>query len=138
MGSFEAEVLVVEYFTEGIYAGWTDADPLKLISQAEALGYGHCIAIRRSLAGPEMVTYQPLTFLPSEWGNLIFLQQTSYAQLRAILAASTGQLEQSAMEKITELQQCCDERLALIKYLHAEAEKRLRLIEELTHRGSTG
>ena len=86
MAPFEAEILMVEYFTTGLYAGWADADPLKLITQAESLGYAHCIAIRRTLSGLEIVTYQPLSFQPGEWGNLIFLRESSYPTLRTVLA----------------------------------------------------
>lgn len=129
MGSLEADLVMVEYFTEGIYDGWRDASPLKLIVQAEALGYGHCLAIRRDLNGLEQITYQPLVFSHGEWGNLIFMRHMSYARLREALAEKLQPLAGMASQKVAELQKCCDERLVVIEQINAEAEKRLRIIE---------
>lgn len=117
MAPFEADLLIVEYFTQGLYAGWTEADPTRLILQAEALGYEHCLAIRRTVTGLEQVTYQPLAFQPGEWGNLIFLKQASFCELRTRLAAHAAVLGRDALAKVAELQKICDDRLQVINDL---------------------
>jgi len=123
MAPFEADLLVVEYFTSGLYSGWPDADPLKLITQAEVLGYQHCIAVRRQPSGWEQVSYQPLAFSEREWGNLIFVRQATYAQLRSMLGHCSGRLDSSSQQKTAMLQQCCDERLAVIEQLNRECQR---------------
>jgi FkbM family methyltransferase len=123
MPPLKAQVLMAEYFTEGLYAGWTDASPGKLMAMAERLGYTHCIAIRRQANGVEWVTYQPLAFLPCEWGNLIFMESLIFTQSRTALSPMLAQAEQNVLSKIAELQSICTEREILIKQLHEACEK---------------
>jgi FkbM family methyltransferase len=123
MSPLKAQVLMAEYFTEGLYAGWTDASPEKLVAMAERLGYTHCIAVRRQANGMEGVTYQPVAFLPSEWGNLIFMENGIFTQSRPALSAVLAKAEQHTVSKIAELQSICTEREILIKQLHEACEK---------------
>ena len=146
MPPLKAQVLMAEYFTEGLYAGWTDAAPVKLIAMAESLGYTHCIAVRRRINGVEWVTNQPLTFLPGDRGNLIFMGSSLFSQSCTALSAVLAKAEQNVLSKTTELQSICDERQTLIKQLHeackqlqSAADERLRetrakqaVIDELT------
>jgi FkbM family methyltransferase len=117
----QAQVIVAEYFTAGLYAGWLDADPGKLIGMAAELGYPHCIAVRRS-ASLEQVSYQPLAFQVEEWGNLIFIDDEVFRMARPLLSALVSSFEHAAAGKIRELQAICDEREALIKRLHSACE----------------
>jgi FkbM family methyltransferase len=119
----KAQVLMAEYFTEGLYAGWIDAAPEKLMAMAGSLGYTHCIAVRRRVNGPEWVTYQPLAFLPGEWGNLIFIESGLFAKSSSVLSALLAKADQAVLFKIAELQSICDERQTLIKHLHEACEK---------------
>lgn len=128
----KADLLIVEFFTEGIYSGWKDADPMRLIDKAESLGYSHCLAVRHSKSGVRQVHYQPLCFSPEEWGNLIFLNKSSYPKLRSILRAQPSILEDSSLRKVAELQQCCDDRLRVIQTLEKE-RVRLKTTYEPTH-----
>ncbi|MGA3007845.1 MAG: FkbM family methyltransferase [Opitutaceae bacterium] len=118
LGSLKARILMAEYFTEGIYAGWVDAAPEKLMAMAASLGYTHCIAVRRQIDSLERITYQPLAFLPGEWGNLIFMDSRVFTQGRSALAVLLARAEQKVSSKIEELQSICDERQALITQLH--------------------
>ncbi|HXA14876.1 MAG TPA: FkbM family methyltransferase [Opitutaceae bacterium] len=123
MPPLKAQVLMAEYFTEGLYAGWTDAAPGKLMAMADSLGYAHCLAVRRRINSLEWVTYQPLAFLPGEWGNLIFMESGVFVQSRAALSAVLAKAEQNVLSKMAGLQSICDERQALIKQLHEACEK---------------
>lgn len=119
----KADLLIVEYFTEGVYEGWSDANPNKLLEKAESLGYSHCIAARHLKTGICQVHYQPLSFSPGEWGNLIFLRENSYPNLRSVLGEKSELLEDLSTKKTVELQQCCDERLKVIETLEAERQR---------------
>ncbi len=77
LGPVRADVIICEFFTAGIYNGWTDAEPTGLIRQAQELGYHRWLAVRRR--GPsELVTLDPLTFTEKEWGNLFFIKDSAF------------------------------------------------------------
>ena len=147
------QVLICEFFTQGLYAGWSSAAPEGLIAAVKnALGYDHYMAVKR-LDNVELVSFGPAVFLEKQWGNLIFihneLYQTAFkelqqavissekyifemagkndAQIRAVLNETRKQLT----EKIDALYRVCDERLELIHFLTEEAEKRAEIIKQL-------
>jgi FkbM family methyltransferase len=71
LGPVRADLMICEFFTEGIYSGWTEAQPMGLIAEAQKLGYPHWLAVRRRGAA-EVVSWSPLAFTKQEWGNLLF------------------------------------------------------------------
>ncbi len=121
-GSLQCQILMVEYFTAGLYNGWEDANPDKLCAKAKRMGFTHCIAVRRRRNEPERVTYQPLSFLNEEWGNLIFIRDDVFSACERPVADLVAESERCLMEKLSFLQQTCDERLALIQSLHGACE----------------
>ena len=91
MGGLRAEVLLCEFFTEGLYAGWEEAYPEGLIAEAERLGYRHYLAIKK-YRGHEVLSWSPAVFASEEWGNLLFLEEAIYGRcqeaLESVIAAS--------------------------------------------------
>ena len=142
MGSVRAEVLICEFFTEGLYAGWEAAHPEGLIEEAGRLGYRHYLAIRRR-GSRELLSWGPAAFGEGLWGNLVFMRETVYrrcfAQLHALVERSERQLfeppedvEGATLEKqLNGLRAICAERLELIDYLHRENAARLEIIASL-------
>ncbi|MFZ2630072.1 MAG: FkbM family methyltransferase, partial [Desulfosalsimonadaceae bacterium] len=147
------QVLICEFFTQGLYAGWSAAEPEGLIAEVKnALGYDHYLAIKR-LENVELISFGPAVFLEKQWGNLIFINNELYqivfkelqqavissekyifemagkngAQIRAVENETRKQLT----EKIDALYRVCDERLELIRFLTEEAEKRAEIIKQL-------
>lgn len=119
LGPVQAEVLICEFFTEGLYAGWQDAHPRGLIARAEQLGFSQYIAIKR-WAGQELVSLKPAVFLPKQWGNLMFLRLRVFKEaaesLRKIVAAS----EQRLFEAVAASTLASVEKEAVIQQLLAE------------------
>jgi len=130
MGPLTAEVLMCEFFTTGLYAGWQDAQPERLIAAAAEKGFNRFVAVKRR-ADSELVSISPTIFVSREWGNLIFMTDEIYCQAEKGIQQVMRAKEEALFAEIEVLRQACDERLALVNELHEEAEKRLKLILEL-------
>lgn len=120
LGTLRAQILMVEYFTAGLYDGWADAAPEKLIRAAHSAGYVHCLAIRHLASGDEWISHQPLAFQKQEWGNLIFCQEKHFKIAEAALGSLTSDIEMTTLSNWQSLKQTCLERQALIERLHGE------------------
>ena len=130
MGPLTAEVLMCEFFTGGLYSGWQDAQPERLIAEAVRKGFGRYVAVKRR-ADSELVTLSPSCFVDRQWGNLIFMTEEVYRRAEKEIQEVMRAKEEALFSELEMLRQACDERLALVNELHEEAEKRLKLILEL-------
>ena len=95
MGELVPDVLMCEFFTEGIYSGWEDAQPDRLIAAARDKGYEHYIAVKRR-DGLETCSLSPSSFIERQWGNLIFMKEHIYA---------------ASLDELLEIVQCCEQKL---------------------------
>lgn len=122
LGPVQAEVLICEFFTEGLYAGWEEAHPRGLIARAEQLGFSQYIAIKR-WEGQELVSLKPAVFLPKQWGNLMFIRlrvfKDAAESLQKIVAAS----EQRLFEAVAVNTRAASEKEAVIQQLLAEKNR---------------
>lgn len=134
LGEVRPAAIMTEFFTEGVYQGWPDAHPDRLIAQAALLGYSHFIAVRRNLNTLERVEYCPLVIAAGEWGNLLFLRNDIFPLARPALREISLQNQNSQNARWNTLFHTCEERLALINSIQAEAEKRLAIINQLQGR----
>ena len=95
LGPVHAEVMMCEFFTPGIYNGWSEAEPLGLIEEARRQGFAHWLAVKRRQSA-EIISLNPLAFGRQEWGNLLFLRdavfQSAWPALSAIVAAAEEKL----------------------------------------------
>jgi len=99
LGGVRADVLMCEFFTEGIYNGWSDANPSRIITKARELKYNHWVAVRRR--GPlEFVSLNTLFFTPQEWGNLIFINSKVYESAEENIARKISEIEALMFEGI--------------------------------------
>lgn len=119
IGTVQAEVLICEFFTEGLYAGWEEAHPRGLIARAEQMGFSQYLAIKR-WEGQELVSQKPAVFLPRQWGNLIFMRlhifRDAQDSLQKIVAAS----EQRLFEAVASNARAAAEKEAVIGRLLQE------------------
>ena len=141
MGEVNPEVLICEFFTTGLYAGWEQSNPRGVIAEAEKLGFTYYLAVKR-FKDFELVSFSPAVFCEQQWGNLIFLKKEIYRQtfqeLQKIVLRSEQSLfatakseDASLQDEVAMLRRVCNERLELINVLHEEAEKRLQIIHKL-------
>ena len=82
LGALRPELIVCEYFTEGLYPGWENARPELAIECLRSKGYARYLATKRTL-GFEYCTASPAGFLPRQWGNLFALSERLFADAEA-------------------------------------------------------
>jgi FkbM family methyltransferase len=84
LGRIRPELVVCEYFTEGLYAGWKDARPRPAIELMRSLGYSRYVATKR-VGEFEYCSGSPAGFLPAQWGNLFFIRDSLFADAESTL-----------------------------------------------------
>ena len=154
LGALRPELVVCEFFTEGLYDGWREAHPSLAIELMRKLGYTHYLAFKR-VEQFEQCTIGPCGFLPRQWGNLVFFSDALFSKVEAVITGHLERAEVALVEKwlaiatdreakesvirqqiedarsrsehIVLLNEVCAERLALIQTLDAEVT-RLRAI----------
>lgn len=119
LGSVQAEVLICEFFTEGLYRGWRDAHPPGLIARAEQLGFSQYLAIKR-WEGQELVSLKPAVFLPKQWGNLVFMRLKVFRDAQEALQKIVATSEQRLMEAVASSTRSAVEKEAVIQRLLQE------------------
>lgn len=148
--SLRPELVVCEFFTDGLYEGWREAHPQLAVDHMAKIGYTRYLAFKR-VAGFEQCVMGPCAFLPRQWGNLFFFSATLFSAAESIIlrhlaraeAALVDQWtsvaadreakelvinqlldnEKSRFDQIGTLDQICAERLAVIETLDAEVTR---------------
>ncbi len=118
IGPVHAEVLICEFFTEGLYRGWRDAHPRGLIERAEQMGFSQYLAFKR-WEGQEIVSLKPAVFLPKQWGNLVFLRLKTFRDAQESILKLVAASEQRLFEAVNDLTKAATEKEAVIQRLLA-------------------
>lgn len=92
LGELRPELVVCEYFTEGLYSGWESARPEAAIELLRSKGYSRYIATKR-IGEFEYCTASPAGFLPKQWGNLFFLSDELFAAAEAAIVPFLAAVE---------------------------------------------
>lgn len=99
LGALRPEVVLCEYFTEGLYPGWDGARPQLAIDLMQSLGYVRYVATKRS-GEFEYCSASPAGFPARQWGNLFFLRDDLFGAAHDSLVAFLAKVEQRLLEKI--------------------------------------
>jgi FkbM family methyltransferase len=92
LGGLRPELVICEYFTEDLYAGWDAARPQLAIELMRSIGYRRYVATKR-IGELEYCTASPGGFLPRQWGNLFFLSDGLFADAEGAIARFLEQVE---------------------------------------------
>lgn len=85
LGGLRPEMVVCEYFTEGLYRGWEDARPELAIAHMSSLGYRRAVAVKR-IDELEYCVASPMGFMPRQWGNLFFFSDALFGAAESAIA----------------------------------------------------
>jgi FkbM family methyltransferase len=99
LGPVQADVIICEFFSRGVYNGWTEAEPAGLIDYARKLGFNQWLAVRRR-GDVEMISINPIAFTEKEWGNLFFIKDKPFADSQAALASVIGASDQTLFARL--------------------------------------
>ena len=108
LGDLRPELVVCEFFTEGVYAGWEHARPEPIVAHMRLRGYARYLATKR-VGELEYCSASPTGFVPGQWGNLFFLSDALFARAEAALGDLLAGYEQRLMRQV---QAICDDRVA--------------------------
>jgi FkbM family methyltransferase len=90
------QIIICEFFTEGIYQGWEDSHPMKLINYLSNLGYEHYIAFVR-YDDKKYTKFDSIDFSPKEWGNLLFFHKSVYSKIQKNKNLSQNNLKEDTI-----------------------------------------
>lgn len=108
LGDLRPELIICEYFTEGLYSGWETARPELAIELLRSKGYSRYVATKR-IGEFEYCTPSPAGFLPRQWGNLFFLSDRLQADAEMEIGRFVTQVESRLFEG---MQAICADRVA--------------------------
>lgn len=98
LGELRPELIVCEYFCDGLYDGWSEGSPEAMIQYMSALGYSSYLAIKRR-DNLEFVATGPTLFQDKQWGNLFFFRTDFYQKTQLIIAQCLLQNEKAISEQ---------------------------------------
>ena len=130
MGSMRPELVICEFFTAGLYAGWHNAEPELAIDHMRNIGYSRYVACKR-VERFENCVMGPCDFLQSQWGNLFFFSDDLFTRAELTIAAFLGSRERNMVDYWTKIE---DDRVAkesIISDLSVALAARLIAIETL-------
>jgi FkbM family methyltransferase len=122
LGALRPQLIVCEYFTEGLYKGWEQSRPELAIDLAAALGYRRYVAIKR-IDEFEYCAASPAGFLPRQWGNLFFLSDALYAAAETALTKFQREAESRFMAAVRAISADRVAKEAVIQGLLAKEKK---------------
>jgi FkbM family methyltransferase len=98
LGALRPELVVCEFFTEGLYDGWKEAHPSLAIEHLRKLGYTRYVAYKR-VQGFEQCVMGPCGFLPRQWGNLVFGSDERFSKAEAIIVRHLERAEAALVDQ---------------------------------------
>ncbi len=102
LGPVRADIILCEFFTKGLYNGWSEAEPTGLIAEAQKLGYSWWLAVRRRAAA-ELVSLCPVEFTQREWGNLLFLTDQVFHAARQHIGHFVAEAENQLFNSLEQI-----------------------------------
>lgn len=102
MGAMRPELVICEFFTEGLYDGWHAAEPRLAIEHMRGLGYERYVAFKR-VEGFEQCVMGPCAFLPRQWGNLFFFSDTLFKQAKETITTFLADCERNLVDHWTKV-----------------------------------
>lgn len=119
LGDTRPEVVVCEFFSEGVYAGWDHARPELLIELMKGLGYRRYVAIKRWGCW-EMAVSGPVAFQPGDWGNLFFFDAVLFDAAEDKIKSFLSECNQSFLDGVEHQTRDREAKEAVIQQLLAE------------------
>lgn len=97
MGAMRPELVICEFFTDGLYEGWHAAAPHLAIEHMRSLGYERYVAFKR-VEEFEQCVMGPCEFLPRQWGNLFFFRGDFFKRVEAVITIFLADCERSLVQ----------------------------------------
>jgi FkbM family methyltransferase len=99
LGVMSPELIVCEFFTDGLYEGWSDAAPERVIEYLRERGYQRFVAFKRTKR-LETCVAGPCGFQPRQWGNLFFFSDDLFIRVSQKLETLLASFEKRLVEYV--------------------------------------
>jgi FkbM family methyltransferase len=126
LGDTRPEVVVCEFFSDGVYAGWDHARPELLIELMKGLGYRRYVAIKRWGCW-EMAVSGPAAFQRGDWGNLFFFDAVLFDAAEDKIKSFLSECNQPFFDGVEHQKMDREAKEVVIQQLLAEKGHKLRL-----------
>ncbi len=132
LGKLRPEVIICEFFTKGLYNGWSEGSPELIIDYMFGIGYKHFLTIKR-IGDLEFMGIGMALYDDKQWGNLFFFRDDFYEKSKSTIAECVLSSEQELIRKFNEYSVELEEKEKNISIFKEAADERLQLIENLTN-----
>lgn len=122
MGSLRPEIIICEYFTQGLYAGWPEGGPESIITYMHGLGYHDFLATKR-VGRLEFVGLGTAAYQEKQWGNLFFFREDYYAKVQLEIAECILRNEKELQNKFELLVAALEQKEQIIQQLLLETQQ---------------
>jgi len=122
LGALRPELVICEYFMEGMYSGWNEGFPQQIIEYMQTLGYQNFLITKR-VGDLEFLELNTRAYHEKQWGNLLFFREDFFLKAKTVIAAFLLENEKKIVNKIQELDKICAKRLDVINSLDAEVKR---------------
>lgn len=119
LGALRPEVVICEYFTQGLYGGWPEGDPQMIIEHMRTLGYREFLATKR-MGDLEFVAICMALYREKQWGNLFFFREDFYEKAKGAIAECVLKNEDDLAAKFNKLNAELEAKESVIQHLLAE------------------
>lgn len=125
MGQLRPELIICEYFTQGLYGGWSEGAPELVIEYMRDLGYKIFLATKR-IGDLEFIGMGTALYQEKQWGNLFFFRDDFYAKASSAIAQCILENEQELLQKFSKANAELEAKEKVIQELLLQREEMLR------------
>jgi hypothetical protein len=121
LGILRPEMVICEYFTKGLYSGWSEGAPELIIEYMRELGYRTFLVTKR-IGELEFIGISTSLYHEKQWGNLFFFREDFYEKAKSIIAECILSNEDELVGKFNKINAELEEKEKVIQQLLLEKQ----------------
>ena len=121
LGTLRPEMAICEYFTHGLYGGWSEGAPELIIEYMRNLGYRTFMATKR-IGDLEFIGIGTALYHEKQWGNLFFFREDFYEKAKSVIAECVLSNEEELSGKFNKINAELEEKEKVIQQLLLERQ----------------
>jgi FkbM family methyltransferase len=122
VGDLRPEIVICEYFAQGLYSGWSEGAPELIIEHMDGLGYRTFLATKR-IGDLEFIGISTALYHEKQWGNLFFFRDDFYEKVKSIIAEFILSNEDELVGKFNKINAELEEKEKVIQQLLLERQR---------------
>lgn len=127
LGSLYPELVICEYFSQGLYNGWSEGGPEIIIEYMRGLGYVTYLATKR-IGSLEFIGVNTALFQDKQWGNLFFFREDFYMKTKSVIDECVMLNEEDLSGKFNKINAELEDKETVIQQLISEKHSKVSVI----------